>query len=108
MEEVARLGTEGLGYPHVLVDAYGWCLRLGPTPRTDDRFYSRVTTLLEGLVEHLIRRRLTNGPTLHSAQSMLTEVQLALDEARRCRDDLYATVGTPAQDRPSVFSPRLV
>jgi hypothetical protein len=53
---VARLGTSGPGYPHLLVDRHGWCLRLGANPRVDDRFYSRLLFLLEGLVEQGLRR----------------------------------------------------
>ena len=55
---VARLGTTPPGYPHLLVDPHGWCLRLGPDSRKDDKYYSRLTTLLEGMIEQGLRRRL--------------------------------------------------
>jgi len=61
---VARLGTSGPGYPHLLVDRHGWCLRLGANPRVDDKYYSRLLFLLEGLVEHLTRREALATPTL--------------------------------------------
>src|SRR5581483_7138721 len=53
---VARLGMSGSGYPHLLVDRHGWCLRLGPNPKVDDKYYSRLLFLLEGLVEQGFRR----------------------------------------------------
>jgi hypothetical protein len=53
---VARLGTSGPGYPHLLVDRHGWCLRLGPNPKVDDKYYSRLLFLLEGLIEQALRR----------------------------------------------------
>jgi hypothetical protein len=61
---VARLGTFGPGYPHLLVDRHGWCLRLGPNPRVDDKYYSRLLFLLEGLVEHWTRREALTTPIL--------------------------------------------
>ncbi len=55
--EVARLGKKGERYPHLLVDTHGWCLRLGPHGKEDDKFYSSLPNLLEGLYEHLLRRK---------------------------------------------------
>lgn len=55
--EVARLGKKGERYPHLLVDTHGWCLRLGPRDREDEKFYSSLPTLLQGLSEHLLRRK---------------------------------------------------
>jgi hypothetical protein len=54
--EVARLGKKGEKYPHVLVDSHGWCLRLGPRGGEDDKYYSSLPNLLQGLYEHLLRR----------------------------------------------------
>jgi hypothetical protein len=87
--EVARLGTAEDGYPHVLVDAHGWCLRLGRT-RSDEKFYSNLPSLLQGLIEHVIRRHLRDCGTLNSAESMLTEVRVALDQAARFQSTLAA------------------
>jgi hypothetical protein len=36
-KEVARLGIQGARYPHLLVDTYGWCLRLGLTKQPEGR-----------------------------------------------------------------------
>lgn len=55
--EVARLGKKGEKYPHILVDSHCWCLRLGPRDREDDKCYSSLPTLLQGLLEHQLRRK---------------------------------------------------
>jgi hypothetical protein len=55
--EVARLGKKGEQYPHLLVDSHGWCLRLGPRDREDEKYYSSLPTLLQGLLEHFLRRK---------------------------------------------------
>lgn len=57
-KEVARLGVAGSRYPHILVDAHGWCLRMGTRPRTDEKYYSNLPSLFQGLLEHSVRRRL--------------------------------------------------
>lgn len=79
---VARLGGSAARYPHVLADAHGWCLRLGPVPRDDDRFYSRLETLLEGLVEHCCRRRLARLGTVLDPKGLLEEVRDTLASVR--------------------------
>jgi len=55
---VARLGPPRGRYPHILVDAHCWVLRLGPNHHRDDKYYSSLPSLLEGMVEHVLRRRL--------------------------------------------------
>jgi hypothetical protein len=55
--EVARLGKKGEKYPHVLVDSHGWCLRLGSRDKENDKYYSSLPNLLQGLYEHLLRRQ---------------------------------------------------
>jgi len=55
--EVARLGKKGERYPHILVDSHGWCLRLGTRDKEDDKYYSSLPNLLQGLYEHLLRRQ---------------------------------------------------
>lgn len=95
---VATLGAEAPGFPHVLVDAYGWCLRLG-RERGEEKFYSNLPSLLQGLIEQLIRTRFRHGPTLLAAESMLAEVRAALEEAAKCRESLArlsAMACTPA------------
>lgn len=84
---VARLGGSKARYPHILVDAHGWCLRWGPVPRDDDKFYSRFETVLEGLVEHCIRRRLLQLGSVLEPQGLLEEVRDVFQAAR----DLAAT-----------------
>jgi hypothetical protein len=76
-KEVARLGTGGMGYPHVLVDAYGWCLRLGPNSRSDDKYYSRLETLLEGLIVHLVRRRMMSLRPILDLRGLVQEISSA-------------------------------
>jgi hypothetical protein len=81
--EVARLGGTGARYPHVLADAQGWCLRLGPKSRTDEKYYSSLPLLLHGLVQHAARRRL-----------MALSASLDLQElCREVRDALHAALG---------------
>ncbi len=79
-KEIARLGVSDDGYPHVLVDAHGWSLRLGPR-KTEQKYYSNVPSLLRALVEHSIRRQLRECPTLASAREMQAQVQAALERA---------------------------
>ena len=78
---VARLGGSGSRYPHVLLDPHGWCLRLGPVPRDDDKFYSRLDTLLQGLVEHCTRHRLIRLGTVLGGQGFVEELRDCLASA---------------------------
>ncbi len=98
-KEVARLGTGGAGYPHVLVDAHGWCLRLG-RERGEERYYSNLPSLLQGLIEQLARARLRQCPVLMSASAMLAEVRAALDEASDGRKSLLALPHRESPIRP--------
>jgi hypothetical protein len=79
--EVARLGGTGARYPHVLADAHGWCLRLGPKSRTDDKYYSSLPLLLHGLVQHAVRRRLMALSASLDLQDLCREVRDALHTA---------------------------
>jgi hypothetical protein len=76
---VARLGPGPCGYPWILADARNWVLRLGPGRGDDDRFYSNLPSLIEGLTVHWLRRRL--GP-VDGLQLLLREHRAALAEAR--------------------------
>jgi hypothetical protein len=78
--EVARLGLFPGDYPHVLVDKHGWCLRLAAE---EEKYYSSMPTLLQGLIEQLLRRRLREAGPLLCAQAMLAEVRAALEQAGR-------------------------
>lgn len=88
-KEVARLGAEGARYPHILVDAHNWWLRLG-RKRGEERYYSNLPSLLQGLIEQLARARLRQCPVLMSASAMLAEVRAALEEAANGRKALLA------------------
>lgn len=78
---VANLAAHGSGYPQILVDKHGWCLRLGPSARQDEKYYSSFSSLLRGLIEQLLRRRLKSGEALEGIQSLLRGVEDILREA---------------------------
>ena len=84
--EVARLGKRGEKYPHILVDSHGWCLRLGPRDREDEKYFSSLPTLLQGLSEHLLRRK------DHESAKVVAEMKELLvrnlKEARELGEDL--------------------
>jgi hypothetical protein len=79
--EVARLGGTGARYPHVLVDPHGWCLRLGPNSRSDEKYYSSLPMLLHGLVEQSARRRLLSIPAALDLKELRREVEDVLHSA---------------------------
>jgi hypothetical protein len=81
-KEVARLGGPGARYPQVLVDAHGWCLRLGRHSRHDQKYYSTLPSLLGGLIEHTARRRLMDSPSAVDLQAFLTTLKASLETAR--------------------------
>lgn len=88
-KEVARLGGRGARYPQILVDAHGWCLRLGRHKRHDEKYYSSLPNLLVGLIEHAVRRRLMDSPVSLDFQSFVTKLKSSLDAARSlCREAL--------------------
>jgi hypothetical protein len=101
---IARLGGTGARYPHVLVDAHGWCLRLGPVSRGDDKFYSRLDNLLGGLVEHCARRRLGDLGSVLDPQGLLEEVRdalgTALDLATTAVQEVVREASRNGQDAP--------
>lgn len=59
---VARLGSAGDRYPHILVDAHNWALRLGPSYRRDEKYYSSLPSLFQGMADHLLRRGMSQTP----------------------------------------------
>lgn len=79
--EVARLGGTGARYPHVLVDPHGWCLRLGPSSRSDEKYYSSLPMLLHGLVEQTARRRLISLTAVLDLKDLRHEVEDVLHSA---------------------------
>lgn len=74
---VARLGPAPHGYPWILADARNWVLRL--SRGDDDRYYSNLPSLIEGMSAHWLRRRLGSVDGLHH---LLQEHRAALAEAR--------------------------
>ena len=84
--EVARLGKKGEKYPHVLVDSHGWCLRLGPRDKEDDKYYSSLPNLLQGLYEHLLRRQ--DRESARGILEMKNLVVRNLKEIRELGEDL--------------------
>ena len=113
--EVARLGPEPGRYPHILVDKHGWCLRLG-RGSGDEKYYSNLPSLLQGLVEHVERRYPCNAPLLQAATAMLVEVRAAYELAFKYGERLAAAMGQewpvsrfqtpqPASPEPGLFPP---
>ena len=78
---VARLGVAGRRHPHLLADPNGWCLRLGPRPGDDDKFYASLQTALRGLVEHFTRRRLLGSRVALDVKGLVRHVEDALHSA---------------------------
>jgi hypothetical protein len=79
---VASLGSQGPRYPQILVDNHGWCLRLGPSARHDDKYYSSFSTLLGGLVEHFLRRRLRSSDALEGFLALARAVEEAVRQVQ--------------------------
>jgi hypothetical protein len=113
--EVARLGPEPERYPHILVDKHGWCLRLG-RGGGDEKYYSSLPTLLQGLVEHVERRHPQDAPLLLAANAMLVEIRAAYELAFEYGRRLAAAMGqelpisrfqpaVTASPEPSLFPP---
>ena len=84
--KVARLGRKGERYPHILVDSHGWCLRLGPRDRDDEKYYSSFLTLLQGLLEHFLRRK--DKESARAVTEMKDLVIQNLKEARELGEEL--------------------
>lgn len=89
---VASLGAQGVGYPHILVDKHGWCLRLGPSARQDDKYYSNFSGLLRGLTEHFLRRRLKSSDVLQGLQDLVRAVEDAVRIAGELSTSAQETV----------------
>ncbi len=79
---VAKLGTDGPHFPHVLADAHGWALRLGPNAHSEMKYFSSLPNLLAGLVEHSIRRRLGAGRPIVSLDALADEIRREIAHAR--------------------------
>ena len=79
---VAKLGTKAPHFPHILSDAHGWAIRLGPNAYADMKHYSSFPNVLAGLVEHLVRRRLGAETSIVSIQGLIEEARKEFDRAR--------------------------
>jgi hypothetical protein len=79
--EVARFGIDGACYPQILVDGHGWCLRMGPSSRQDDKYYSSFGSVFEGLREHTLRRCLPTEPPAQGFKEFERAVRNALSRA---------------------------
>jgi hypothetical protein len=99
-KEVARLGSTGARYPHVLVDSHGWCLRLGPKSRSDEKYFSSLPSLLQGILEHSSRRHLTQVGSL-DLPGLVREVRAALDSALTLCSEMLKNGGPEAHIRLS-------
>ena len=88
--EVARIGKKGEKYPHLLVDSHGWCLRLGPRDREDEKYYSSLPNLLQGLYEHLLRRK--DRESARATLEMKAILIQNLKEARELGEELERTI----------------
>lgn len=91
--EVARLGGTGARYPHVLVDPHGWCLRLGPNSRSDEKYYSSLPMLLHGLVEQSARRRLLAVSEVRGIRELRREVEDVLHSALKLCNEVLERGG---------------
>lgn len=98
--EVARLGKVGEQYPHILADTRGWCLRWGPRESRDDKYYSTLSSLLHGLAEHLLRRRVGAGEDIRSLARFRELVELTLKEAAALGAALDRKLSDAARQRP--------
>ena len=84
---VARLGPEPHGYPWILADGRNWVLRL--RRGDDDRFYSTLPSLIEGMTAHWLRRRL--GP-VNGLHQLLQDHRKAIAEAQELGRRLAAAL----------------
>ena len=97
-KEVARLGASGARYPHILVDSHGWCLRLGAKPRSDEKYFSSLPSLLQGIVEHSARRQLAQAGSL-DLPGLVREVKAALQTALTLCSEVIEKGGQEAHIR---------
>jgi hypothetical protein len=91
--EVARLGSGHAGYPWILADSRNWVLRLGPSRGEDEKYFSNLPSLLEGMTAHLLRRRLGQDGVLEGIQLLIQEHREGLAAARQLGLRLAAALG---------------
>ncbi len=90
---VARLGVEPGGYPWILADTRNWVLRLGPSRGEDEKYFSNLPSLLEGIVVHLLRRGLGQDGIIDGLQLLIQEYRIGMAEAHELGQRLEATLG---------------
>jgi len=103
---VARLGSAGERYPHLLVDAHGWVLRLGPHYRLDEKYYSSLSAALEGMAAHLLRRRLGQEPA-SDLEALARKVRAELTGLRELATRYLENMGSVKQSLPVDAAPDL-
>lgn len=102
-KKVALLGKGG-GYPHLLADSHGWCLKLGPSARQDEKYYTRFPNLLGGLIEHLMRRRLGSTGAVEGLEELAAAVRSTLREAgEMCLDASKTIMHEPIRSSPGAM-----
>jgi hypothetical protein len=72
---VAKLGDRDPHFPHLLVDPYGWGLRLNSNPHAGIKYFSSLPTLWTGLVEHAIRQNLGAAHPILSVPELAQELR---------------------------------
>ena len=83
---VAKLGDRDPHFPHILVDPYGWGLRLSWDRHAGIKYFSSLPNLLTGLVEHAIRQNLGAAHPIMSVPELAQEVRKELAFIRElCR-----------------------
>ena len=96
---------------------HGWCLRLGPKRSEDDKYYSSLSSLLGGLIEHFTRRHLAAVKVPLDLQGFSREVTAALHSGLQlCQEAvekggletrqrlMQGWHGFPTQSNPSLAS----
>lgn len=94
MRELARLGPGKGGYPRILADSRNWILQLGPDKRRELRYYTSWTTFVNGLVEHLMRRRLGDGTLIEGLHGIVRAHRKFLAEAKDLVERVAVIAGT--------------
>jgi hypothetical protein len=104
---VAKLGNDARGYPHVLADPHGWALRLGSNTHSDMKYFSNFPALLEGLIEHALRRDLGRNSEIATIQGLMKEVRSQLAEhrelARRADREIQFLVMLARSEHPQAI-----
>jgi hypothetical protein len=93
---VARIGAGPGGYPWILADTRNWVLRLGTSRGEDEKYFSSLPCLLEGVLAHLLRRRLGQGGVIEGVELLIREHRASLEYAKELGQRLAAALERPA------------